>query len=45
MKAKNPNSIGMLIQAAKTDAVRDGDSESKKQLEMKISQLNYELEV
>ena len=34
----------MLIQAAKTDVVRDGDSESKRQLEMKISQLNYELE-
>jgi chromosome segregation ATPase len=44
MAAKNPNSLGMLIQAAKTDAVRDGDSESKRQLEMKISNLTYELE-
>ena len=44
MAAKNPNSIGMLIQAAKTDVVRDGESESKRQLEIKINQLNYELE-
>lgn len=44
MAAKNPNSIGMLIQAAKTDVVRDGDSESKRQLEIKINQLNFELE-
>lgn len=29
---KNPNSIGMLIQAAKTDAVNDEQSESKREL-------------
>ena len=44
MAAKNPNSIGMLIQAAKTDVVRDGESDSKRSLEMKINQLEYELE-
>jgi hypothetical protein len=44
LQAKNPNSIGMLIQAAKTDVVRDGDSESKRSFEMKISQLTFELE-
>jgi len=44
MNAKNPNSIGMLIQAAKTDVVRDGESESKRELEIKINQLTYELE-
>jgi hypothetical protein len=36
VKSKNPNSIGMLIQASKTEAVRDGESESKKELETKI---------
>ena len=30
IKSKNPNSIGMLIQAAKTDVVREGDSASNK---------------
>jgi len=44
MKSKNPNSIGMLIQAAKTDVVRDGESESRRELETKIGQLKYELE-
>lgn len=44
MKSKNPNSIGMLIQAAKTDVVRDGESESRRELEAKIGQLGYELE-
>ena len=32
LKNKNPNSIGMLIQATKTDAVNDKDSESKREL-------------
>lgn len=44
VKAKNPNSIGMLIQAAKTEAVRDGESESKRELNSKIAQLELELE-
>lgn len=44
LKAKNPNSIGMLIQAAKTDAVRDGESESKRELNTKVAQLELELE-
>lgn len=44
LKAKNPNSIGMLIQAAKTDAVRDGESESKLELNSKVAQLELELE-
>ena len=44
VKSKNPNSIGMLIQAAKTDVVRDGQSESKRELETKIKQLTAELE-
>ena len=34
----------MLIQAAKTDVVRDAESDSKRSLEMKINQLEYELE-
>lgn len=33
VKNKNPNSIGMLIQAAKTDAVNDEQSESKRELQ------------
>lgn len=33
LKAKNPNSIGMLIQASKTEAaVGDGDFEGKREL-------------
>lgn len=44
VKSKNPNSIGMLIQAAKTDVVRDGETGSKRELETKIGQLQYELE-
>lgn len=43
LKAKNPNSIGMLIQAAKTDVVRDGDGESKRELETKVQHLEAEL--
>ena len=35
-KSKNPNSIGMLIQAAKTDVVNDNESESKRELQEKI---------
>lgn len=35
----------MLIQAAKTEVVRDGESESKKSLEMKIQLLEEELEL
>ena len=34
----------MLIQAAKTDAVNDNESESKRELKEKINQLNHELE-
>jgi len=34
----------MLIQAAKTDAVNDNDSESKRELQEKINQLKFELE-
>ena len=37
VKAKNPNSIGMLIQAAKTDVVRDGETESKRELTSKVA--------
>lgn len=44
IKAKNPNSIGMLIQAAKTEVVRDGESESKRELNHKVAQLELELE-
>jgi hypothetical protein len=44
-KSKNPNSIGMLIQAAKTDAVREGGTPGTRELEEKVKQLNYELEV
>ena len=45
LKSKNPNSIGLLLQANKTDAVRDSDSESKRELVEKVNQLNYELEM
>jgi len=34
--AKNPNSIGMLIQAAKADVVQDSESETKKDLKRQI---------
>ena len=43
-KAKNPNSIGMLIQASKTEATRDGDQESTRLLNMKIEQLKIQLD-
>ena len=32
LKSKNPNSIGMLIQASKTEAAIDGDFEGKREL-------------
>ena len=44
VNAKNPNSISMLIQAAKTDVVRDNEADSKRDLETKIKQLNLQLE-
>jgi hypothetical protein len=44
IKSKNPNSIGMLIQAAKTDVVRDDDSQSKRELETRVKQLEAEIE-
>ena len=44
INSKQPNSIGMLIQASKTEAVRDGETESKRELQSKISQLQLELE-
>ena len=38
LKSKNPNSIGMLIQASKTEAAIDGgDFEGKRELQEKIS--------
>jgi hypothetical protein len=44
VKNKNPNSIGMLIQAAKTDAVASDQSESVKELKQKIQRLTSEKE-
>lgn len=44
IKSKNPNSIGMLIQAAKTDVAKDDDTPSKRELQTKIKQLEAELE-
>jgi len=44
VNTKNPNSIGMLIQAAKTDVVRDGESESKRELQTKIKSLEADLD-
>lgn len=44
LKSKNPNSIGMLIQASKTEAAIDGDFEGKRELQEKVNQLKYELE-
>jgi hypothetical protein len=44
VKNKNPNSIGMLIQAAKTDAVTSDQSESVKELKQKIQRLTSEKE-
>lgn len=41
---KNPNSIGMLIQAAKTDAVNDQQTESKRELQSQIDRLTHEKE-
>jgi hypothetical protein len=35
----------MLIQATKTDAVRDGDTPGTRELQEKVNQLSYELEV
>mmetsp|Transcript_29840 Transcript_29840/g.45547 ORF Transcript_29840/g.45547 Transcript_29840/m.45547 type:complete len:190 (+) Transcript_29840:2804-3373(+) len=44
VKSKSPNSIGMLLQANKTEAIRETESDSKRELNERISQLNYELE-
>jgi len=44
LKSKNPNSIGMLIQASKTESTGDGDFEGKRELQEKVNQLKYELE-
>ena len=43
-KAKNPNSIGMLIQAAKTEAATENEGESKRALETKVKHLEAQLE-
>lgn len=45
LKAKNPNSIGMLIQATKTDALREDGTPGNRELQEKVRQLTYELEV
>ena len=37
LKSKNPNSIGMLIQASKTEAAIDGDFEGKRELQEKVN--------
>lgn len=44
LNTKNPNSIGMLIQAAKTDAVNDEQSESKRELKQQIERMTHEKE-
>ena len=44
LNSKKPNSIPLLIQAAKTDAYTTSDQESKRELVHKIKMLEEELE-
>ena len=44
IKSKNPNSIGMLIQAAKTEPNEDLQHNSKRELQAKVDRITFEME-
>jgi hypothetical protein len=44
IKSKNPNSIGMLIQAAKAEPNEDLQNNSKRELQAKVDRITFEME-
>lgn len=44
IKSKNPNSIGMLIQAAKAEPNDDLQNNSKRELQAKVDRITFEME-